>query len=184
MPQFAQCFFLEWGWPFLLVLLGGGVLLAVVVGIVIWFFGFRYWREQPGGERTILGFDKWKFETSGRGVTLGKMIVAVVGIAAVLGGSYYVVKSGYDNYQHAYAVSLDSPSVPVELEKVRERFQGETNVTITVAEPAKKFAVTGTYHGACVKDLMDSICRQHASRISCETSLLRRTLLVDVAKSK
>jgi hypothetical protein len=184
MPQFAECFVLEWGWSFLLLLILGGLLLVVFVGFVIWLFGYRYWRAQPGGERTIFGYDKWKLETSGRGVTIAKAIVTFVAIAGVLGGSWYAITTGYEKYQHAYSVALDSPSVAVELDKVRENFQGETAVTITIADPARKFGVTGTYHGACVQDLFKSICRQHASRISCDTSLWYRTLVIDTVKPK
>jgi hypothetical protein len=77
---------------------------------------------------------------------------------------------------------VDSPTVPVTLEELRESYQGGTQATITITDAAKKFSIAGSYEGMCVTDFFESICRQYSSKISCESSLIGRTLIVDLKR--
>jgi hypothetical protein len=95
------------------------------------------------------------------------------------------VYKGYEGFKESYSASFDTASTSgIELEPLRNKFQGDTQATIIVREPARTFVVNGHYEGACVQDMFEAICRQYAGQLSCETSLLRRTLIVDLKQSK
>jgi hypothetical protein len=97
----------------------------------------------------------------------------------VIGAIVYGVYSAYGKVRDSYSVLFDTASTPgIELEALRDKFQGETQATIIVSDPAKKFVVGGRYEGACVQDLLESICRQYSGKLVCSTSLLKRTVTV------
>ncbi len=164
MPELLWCVSLEWGWWFWMPALGVALLL------LIWF-GFLILR---GGGSLSVGYEKVKVITTGSGP------LGVVVTTAIVGLVIYGVYQGYKSLKDAYFVSLNTGGR--ELEQVRNDFQGETHVEISVKDPAKKFVIAGSYHGACAPDLFESICRQYAPRIVCETSLSKRTLIVDLKK--
>jgi hypothetical protein len=164
MPELLWCVSLEWGWWF------WGPALGVALLLLIWF-GFLIWR---GTGSLTLGYEKVKVIAKGNGPW------GVVVTGAIIIGIGYGVYEGYTSLKDAYFVALNTPGR--ELGQVREDFQRETHVEISVKDPAKKIVIAGSYRGACVPDLFDSICRQYAPRIFCETSLWKRTLIVDLKK--
>jgi hypothetical protein len=164
MPELLWCVSLEWGWRFWMPALGVALLL------LIWF-GFLILR---GAGSLTVGYEKVKVIAKGNGP------LGVVVTAAIIGLVTYVVYQGYTSLKDAYFVALNTAGR--ELEQVRDDFQRETRVEINVLDPAKKFVIAGSYRGACVPDLFESICRQYAPRIVCKASLWERTLVVDLKK--
>jgi hypothetical protein len=164
MPELLWCVSLEWGWWFWLPA------LVVALALLIWF-GFLILR---GDGSLSVGYEKVKVITTGSGPLGVVVTIAIVGLVM------YGVYQGYRSLKDAYFVALNTGGR--ELEQVRNDFQGETHVEISVKDPAKKFVVAGSYKGACAPDLFQSMCRQYAPRIVCETSLWKRTLIIDLKK--
>jgi hypothetical protein len=162
MPEVIWCVSLEWGLPFLLPALMAALALIILFTVLIW----------RGGGALSISWEKLKVIVTGVGA------VSVVVTLLIVLGIGYVSYQGYKTVKDAYFVAINPPGR--ELGKVREDFQGETRIEITIKDPAKKFVIAGNYQGACVADLFTSICRQYADRISCATSLLNRTLIVDL----
>jgi hypothetical protein len=128
-----------------------------------------------GGRNTLtVGYEKLKVVASGAGLT-GILITVLL---VVLGG--YAVREGYKSLRDNYFVALNTPGK--ELDELRNKYQNDTHVTISIKEAAKKFMITGSYEGVCVPDLFESICRQYASQIFCDVSWRNRTLTVDRTK--
>ncbi|WP_271592214.1 hypothetical protein [Bradyrhizobium sp. CCBAU 65884] len=164
MPELPWCVFLEWGWTFWIPV------LAMAAILIVWL-GFLVLRSDGS---LSLGYEKIKVVTKGNG-PLGVVVTAVILI-----GVGYSVYEGYRTLKDAYFVALNTPGR--ELEQIRNDLQSETRVELLIKDPAKKFSVAGNYRGACVPDLFESICRKYAPRIVCETSVWKRTLVVDVRK--
>jgi hypothetical protein len=164
MPELLWCVSLEWGWWF------WAPALVVALALLIWF-AFLILR---GAGSLTLGYEKVKVITKGTGPTGVVITVIIIGFVG------YVVYQGYKTLKDAYFVALNTGGR--ELEQVRNDFQRETHVEISIKDPAKKFVIAGSYRGACVPDLFESICRQYAPRIVCETSSWKRTLIVDLKK--
>jgi hypothetical protein len=144
------------------------LLAAGLIRFLIWYFGLR--GSAQGVDQ--IGYDK---------LTASGPIVRIVLFLLVVGGAVYLVYGQYDKFRNSYAVSFDTASAsPVELEALRQKFQPDTQATITIREPAKKFLVSGRFDGACVQDLFESICRRYDGKISCTSSMLNRTLIVDL----
>jgi len=169
LPEFAGCLILEWGWGFLA---GISVFILALIGALVFLIkrvGTSWRRRLPPSEVVI---EKFGVRVTGAAVN----IVVVVGAVGAIG---YAVYKGYDSFKDSYSVAVDSPTSGFELQSLRDRFQGETQATITINDHAKSFSVTGSYEGACVGDMFDSICRKYAPKLSCSTSWLHRTLVVD-----
>jgi hypothetical protein len=164
MPEVLWCVSLEWGWKFWVPALV--LALAVLAGLVV-----LIWRSD--GSLTLV-YEKAKVMAKGRGMA-GAVIMLLI-----IGGGAYAIYEAYLTLKNAYFVSLNTPGR--ELEQVRNDIQSETHVEIDVKDPAKKFIIAGRYRGACASDMFESICRQYAPRIVCETSLWQRTLIVDLKK--
>jgi hypothetical protein len=164
MPEVLWCVSLEWGWGFLLP-----VLLVALVLIV--FLGFLMLKGGSG--HLSVAYEKMKVMATGGPANIGITILIVCAIG-------YGIYQSYNTLKDAYFVSLSTPGR--ELEQVRNDFQSETHLVITVKDPAKKFVIAGSYRGACVADLFDAICRQYAAHIFCDTPIWKRTLTVDLKK--
>jgi hypothetical protein len=174
LAQFAGCLVLEWGWGFL-TLTGIGTLLFV--GLLVLLI------KLIGMPRTPQAASEEAFEAQGVKVS-GSVVVRVVVILAAVGLIWYFISKAYDGFKDSYSVAWDSPSLGAELQMLRDKFQGETKATIIVNDPAKKFSVTGSYEGACVQDMFDAICRKYAPKLSCGTSWLHRTVVIDLTQTK
>src|SRR5215831_771861 len=145
MPQFAGCVVLEWGWGFLALFAAAIIAIAIILAFVVWFFMLRKNPTRQNRESVVI--EKLGLKATGpRVITLIAFLGAIVGIG-------WVVHLGYEKFRHSYAVALDSPTVEITLENVKDKFQGETQATIIVRDAAKKFVVTGSYEAACVFDL-------------------------------
>ncbi|WGD50851.1 hypothetical protein QA641_35545 [Bradyrhizobium sp. CB1650] len=142
MAELPWCVFLEWGWTFWIPA------LIVAIALIIWFGSLVL---QSGGSLS-LGYEKIKFVTKGRGA-LGILLTV-----AIFGAIGYGAYQGYKTLKDAYFVALNTPGR--ELEQIRNDFQGDTRVELLVRDPAKTFTIAGSYRGACVPDLFESICRQ------------------------
>jgi hypothetical protein len=167
MAQSAECLVLEWGWVFLALLVVGGLILCGLLALLISFLRLR----TPPANNSEIGYDK--ATAKGPIVTYFAYLLALVAVG-------WVVYLGYDKFRTAYSVSFDTASTPgMDLESLRDKFQEDSRATIIVRDPAKKFLVTGRFEGACVQDLFEAICRRYVGQLSCKTSLLDRTLIVD-----
>ena len=168
MPQFANCLVFEWGWGFFALLI---VLFIVIVGLLLflaWFFGLR----RPARGVDEIAYDK----TTVRG-GLARLAFVVVVIGAIGYGLYW----GYDKARTSFEVSFDTASAsPVELETLRNKFQPDTQASVTIRDRAKKFLVSGKFGGACVEDLFESICRHYNDQLICDSSKINRSLAVDM----
>jgi hypothetical protein len=167
MAELGRCTLFEWGWPFLVIVAVAGVSLIVALIYLAKFFGLH--RRTPTPDEA--NFDG--FTIRGSLARFGFFIV-------LLGAIGYAVYYGYDRFHETYSVAFDTASGPsVSLETLRSKFQGDTQATIIIGDRAKKFSVTGHYEGACTLELFETICRQYASRLSCNASLKNQTLTVD-----
>lgn len=113
------------------------------------------------------------------GLSSALLLGIVVGVGSIIALIILIVV-GYKIYGNSYYVAFSSPSVGVPLETLREKFQGDTQATIVIADSAKKFLITGDYEGKCVRDLLQSICRQYSSRLSCKTDWRGRMVKVEL----
>lgn len=165
MPEVVGCISLEWGWIFLLPVLVGAMVLIILIAVLM---------IKGGASRLTVGYEKIRLGATGGPVN----IVITIGIVVAIGYGLY---RGYNGLKDAYFVALNTPGR--ELGQIREDFQGETHLVITIKDTAKKFVVTGNYRGACVADLLDAICRQYANKLSCEKSSWQRTLTIDLKKT-
>jgi len=182
LAQFTGCLFLEWGWGFL-ILIGIGVLLFVgALVLLIKLVGMPQAQLAGSGDGEQAGSGDGEVEA--KGLTLRGPLVRVVLIVGAVVVIVYFISKGYDGFKDSYSVAWDSPSDGVELQTLRDKFQGDTQATIVINEPAKKFSVIGSYEGACVQDMFTSICRKYAPKLSCSTLWLKRTLVVDLAQAK
>ena len=170
MADLRNCLFLEWGWIFWAAL---GFVVLLVCGVL---GAFLVLIARGGWNSLALGYEKWKLIAKGAGVTGVVTTVVLIVLAGV------AVYQGYEHLKNSYFVALNTPAGVI-LEDVRNKFQGDTHITITIKEPAKKFLVVGSYRGACVPDLFDSICRQYSSQLFCDKSWMHGTLDVDLRKS-
>jgi len=167
MSQFGQCLVLEWGWGFLIGAGIGLIVLCGILGLLIWFFRLR------GGSKTSKG--------SYHGVTIAGPIVPFIASLAIIVAVGYGLYLGYDKFRTTYSVSFDTASgQSKDLGELRDFYQPDTQVTILVKDRARHFPVTGRFEGACVQDLFETICRQYSSKLSCDTSMLRRTVTIDL----
>jgi hypothetical protein len=174
MSQFAQCLVLEWGWGFLIWVGIGLLLLCGVLATLIIFFGLRP-RSKSGKLSSKSGKVGW------HNFTLTGYIVNFVVFLAVIGVVGYGLILGFSKYGTTYSVSFDTASGPSkDLGELRDWYQPDTQVTILIKDHARRFPVTGRYEGACVQDLFESICRQYNSKLSCNTSILSRTITIDL----
>jgi hypothetical protein len=164
MPEIIWCVSLEWGWGFLApVLIVMAVLIVVIAVLMI----------KGGSGRLSVGYEKIKLIATGGPVNIVITLLVAGAVSLVLYQAYKTLKD-------SYSVALNTPGR--ELEQVRNDFQSETHLVITVKDPAKKFSIAGSYHGACVADLFEAICRQYAPNIVCDASISKRTLIVDLKR--
>ena len=175
MSQFAGCLVLEWGWGFLA---WTGIVFFAVVGVLVLIIKLvRKPTQAPSQPASVI------LEKLGVIIT-GEQAVFVAVILLAISAIGYVTYKGYESFKDSYSVAVDSPEIGVELQALRDKFQGETQATIIIRDAAKKFSVTGSYEGACVSNLFDSICRKYTSKLSCRTSWFDRTLVVDLTQAK
>jgi len=167
MAELGRCVVFEWGWQFLAVVAGATVVLVIALVLLARFFKLNLPSTTPD-------------EGEAKGITLKGPVVrflVFVGLVVAIG---YAIYFAYDKFHASYAVLFNSTSAPdVNLESLRSKFQGETHATIIISDRAKAFSVAGRYEGACPPDFFESICRQYSDRLSCNASLLDRTLTVD-----
>jgi hypothetical protein len=160
-PELAWCVALEWGWWFC------GPALLIAFAVLVWL---AILVVRDVGTLSV-SYEKIKVIAKGNGA------VGVVVTAAIIGLIIYGVILGYRSLKDSYLVALSTPGR--ELEQIRNDFQGETHVEISIKDSARKFVVSGSYRGACVPDLFEAICRQYASHIICRSSSWKQTLIVD-----
>jgi hypothetical protein len=129
--------------------------------------------SRSGAGRLSVGYEKVRVMATGGPVNI---VITIL----IVGGVGFGIYEAYKTLKDAYFVALNTPGR--ELEQVRNDFQSETHVEVTVKDPAKKFIIAGSYRGACVPDLFESICRQYGARIMCDTSMWKRNLTVDLKK--
>jgi membrane protein implicated in regulation of membrane protease activity len=159
------CLFLEWGWWFWFPL------IIAFLALFVLLIRFLFLIVQGGRNSLSVGYEKMKVIATGAGST--GIVITVILI--LLAG--WAVYKGYNDLHDNYFVALNTPGK--ELDEIRNSFQNETHVTISVKDAAKKFQIVGSYQGVCVPDLFESICRQYASQIFCDVSWRHRTLAVD-----
>lgn len=168
MSQFGECLVYEWGLWFFLVLAALFVLGLGLLLFLAWFFGFR------GPARGVDQIDYQGFTVRGKPARIIVVGAVIIGVAALL---YW----GYGQFRNSFAVSFDTASgPPAELEMLRNKFQSDTQATITVRDRAKKFLVSGKFEGACVEDLFKSICRHYNGQLACDASMVSRRLAIDI----
>jgi hypothetical protein len=108
-------------------------------------------------------------------------IVRLVFVFVLIGAIGWLLYWGHDKARSSFEVSFDTASAPpVDLDTLRDKFQPDTQVTITIRDRAKKFLVSGKFEGACVEDLFESICRHYNGKLTCDSSKLNRSLTVDM----
>jgi hypothetical protein len=164
MPEVISCASLEWGWKFWLPAL-------IIVVLLLCVLAYLLIRAQSG--HLIFNWDKFKVAATG---DWPRMVVTIL----ILVGLGWAILEGYKTIRDAYIVALTTPGRA--LEQVRDDFQGETHVLITVSDAAKKFTVVGNYRGACVTDLFETICRKYADKLACKSSAWDRTFTVDLKR--
>jgi hypothetical protein len=168
MPQFARCVLFEWGWAFFAGLAISFLVVLALLLFLAWFFGLS------GHAR---GVDQVLYDKFGvRGP-----IVRWVGVIVVIGAIGYGLYLSYDKTRSSFEVRFDTATgPPVDLDTLRDKFQSDTQVTITIRNPAKKFLVSGRFEGACAEDLFESICRHYTGKLTCDSSILNQSLAVDM----
>jgi hypothetical protein len=143
-------------------------LVLALLLFLAWFFGLR------GPAR---GVDQANYDKFGvRGP-----IVRWIGVIVVIGAIGCGLIWGYEKVRSSFEVRFDTATAPpFDLDTLRGKFQPDTQVTITIHDRAKKFLVSGRFEGACVEDLFESICRHYNGKLACDSSILKRSLAVDV----
>jgi hypothetical protein len=167
MPQFAECLVFEWGWGFFAFLT---ITFIVIVGLLLflaWFLGLH----RPTSRADEIVYDK----TTVRGA-IARLAFIIVVIGAIGYGLYW----GYDKARTSFEVSFNTTSAPADLEKLRNKFQPDTQATITIGDRAKNFSVSGKFKGVCVEDLFESICRHYNDQIVCRSSKFGRSVAIDM----
>jgi len=168
MPQFARCVLFEWGWAFFAGLAISFLVLLALLLFLAWFFGMR--GPGPGVDEAL--YDKFG---------LRGPIVRWAGVIVVIGAIGYGLYWSYDKARTSFEVRFDTATAPpVDLDTLRDKFQPDTQVTITIRDRAKKFLVSGRFEGACAEDLFESICRHYNDKLKCESSTLNQSLAVDM----
>jgi hypothetical protein len=167
MPQLAQCVVFEWGLGFIITVVAMAFAVVVLIVFVIWIFGLH--KSFKGASR--LSFKS--FQVSGPAALCFIVPAAILALG-------YAVYWTYGKIENSYAVTYDTATgSSIKLEALRDKFQGDTQATITVRDSAKNFLVSGRFEGSCVADLFQSICRHYEDRISCESSLIHGSVVVD-----
>jgi hypothetical protein len=180
LPQLAGCLTLELGWAFWVWVTVAIIVIASLIALLIWFLGSR----QTTANDALTVSHKNSGITLG---TFGTLPLAIVGCGLVLlliGGIGFGIYLISEQFRTEQSVVVNSPSRSVTLEDVLEKYKDDTRVRIDVKEAAKRFAFTGRYEGVCISDLFESICRQHASQISCNPDRWNQILTVDVVKPR
>jgi hypothetical protein len=168
MPQLARCLVFEWGFGFFVGLAVLFVLGLSLLLFLAWYFGLR---------RPARGVDQMGYKD----FLVRGPVVRWVFIVGVIVGAGYLLYWGYDKFRTSFAVSFDTASAPpVELETLRNKFQEDTQATITIRDRAKRFLVSGKFEGACVVDLFETICRHYDGQIVCNSSKFSRSLAIDM----
>jgi hypothetical protein len=171
MPQFAECLVFEWGYGFFVLLIVVFLVVLAFLLFLVWFFGLRQPAPTPTATPEEIGYDKFTL----RGPFVRPLAV-LVAIGLIGWGLYW----GYDKARTTYEVAFNTASAPpAELETLRDKFQQETQATLTIRDRAKKFLVSGKFEGACAIDMFESICRHYNDQIVCNSSKWNRTLEID-----
>jgi hypothetical protein len=168
----VNCVIVEWGWQFLLFSVLGILVVAIILAWII-----RLFVRNRSTQNVEFGFGKIlaKFSES----FAARLISAAV-VLAIVGGVIWLVYSKFEDFETKYSVAMDAQAVPVTLEEIRQKYRGDTQATIIIADRAKQFSVKGEYEGACVADFIESICREYPSQLSCLISLSERKVSVDM----
>jgi hypothetical protein len=162
MPTVLECFQDEWGVSFILKALlwiAVGLVISGVIAYLLRRFAFRFKHKESS--------------VQGRGIVPFLFWLIVVGLFAA---PFIYVWWQYSEFKHTHAIAFHSPSIAVPIQQIRDRFQGETKITVQVSDRAKGFGVQGGYEGACVRDLFEAICRQYSAELSCPYEARKMTI--------